>query len=71
MTNEKAAGQSREFIFTFGFGQRHQNGYHVIKARSSMDAREEMHRRFGKEWSMMYDSREEAGVERWGLREIK
>lgn len=60
-----------EYIFTFGFGQQHENCYTVIKANTSNEAREEMHRRYGEKWSMQYDSRDEAGVEKWGLREIK
>lgn len=34
-------------------------------------SREEMLRRHGRQWSMQYASREEAGVERWGLTELK
>jgi len=60
-----------EYIFTFGFGQPNQGCFTVIEASTQHEAREEMHRRYGRKWSMMYDSREEAGVEKWGLREIK
>ncbi len=49
----------------------HDGCYTVIEAHDREWARKEMFRRFGEKWSMMYDSAEEAGVERWNLREIK
>lgn len=61
----------KEYIFTFGHGQEHFGRFVAIKALSSGDARAEMFRRFDEKWSMQYESREEAGVERWKLREIK
>lgn len=61
----------KKFYFTFGFGQQHENGYHVIEAKNSEEARREMFRKFGTKWSMQYDSAEEAGVEEFNLREIK
>lgn len=60
-----------EYIFTFGFNQKHEGRYHVVRANSRDEARDIMVMRFGTEWSMQYDSREDAGVERWGLKEIK
>ncbi len=60
----------REFIFTFGCGQPHEGCYTVIQAETRGEAREEMFRRFGQKWSMQYDLREDAGVERFSLREI-
>lgn len=61
----------KKWYFTFGFGQLHEGGYHVIETKNSEDARDEMFKRFGTKWSMQYDSAEEAGVERFNLREIK
>jgi len=61
----------KEFIFTFGFGQVHQGGFYAIKAENASEAREIMVRRFGLKWSMQYDSREKAGVDRFNLKEIK
>jgi hypothetical protein len=60
-----------KYYFTFGFGQPHQGGYHVIEAENSADARAEMFRRFGDKWSMQYDTAEAAGVKRWNLKEVK
>lgn len=57
--------------FTFGWGQPHENCYHIIEAEDRQKAREEMFSRFDDKWSMQYDSAEEAGVERFNLREIK
>lgn len=59
------------YFFTFGSGQVHQNGYHKIEADTKEAAREEMVRKFGTQWSMQYESAEAAGVERWGLHEVK
>jgi hypothetical protein len=60
-----------KYYFTFGFGQKHENGYHVIEAKDASDARGEMFRKFGTQWSMQYSSAEAAGVEKYKLREIK
>lgn len=60
-----------KYYFTFGFGQVHENGYHIIEAENSAKAREKMFRKFGDKWSMQYDSAEAAGVEKFHLREIK
>lgn len=60
-----------KFYFTFGFGQPHENCYHVIEAEDSDEARKVMFRKFGDKWAMQYDSAEEAGVKVYGLREIK
>lgn len=60
-----------KYYFTFGFGQPHENCYHVIEAEDSNKAREEMFRKFGDKWSFQYESAEKAGVEEYNLREIK
>lgn len=60
-----------EYIFTFGAGQEYENGYHAIEAEDWEKAREIMVGRFGVKWSMQYNSRERAGVDRFNLREIK
>lgn len=60
-----------EYIFTFGCGQLHENGFHAIEAESWSEARKIMIGRFGIKWSMQYDSRKRAGVDRFNLREIK
>ena len=60
-----------KYYFTFGSGQPHENCYHVIKFDSPKSARCLMFERFGRKWAMMYTSAEEAGVEQFGLKEIK
>jgi hypothetical protein len=68
---------SEQWIFTFGFGHYHPetgeplaNRYVVIPGTFS-DARQKMVVMFGVKWSMQYASKEEAGVEIYGLRELK
>ncbi len=60
-----------KFWFTFGCGQPHENCYHVIVAENSEEARKNMFQQFGTRWAMQYDSAEDAGVDRFGLHEIK
>ena len=60
-----------KFYCTFGNGHPNRNCYIVIEAHNVVDAGLKMHERFGKQWSMIYDSAEAAGVEQWGLKEIK
>jgi len=61
----------KEYIFTFGFGQPHEGCYTVIEAENADDARIEMNRRWGNKWSMQYESRDDAGVDEFHLKEIK
>jgi hypothetical protein len=60
-----------KYYFTFGFGQPHANCYHIIEANNPEEARQEMFLRFDNKWSMMYNSADEAGVDKYNLREIK
>lgn len=63
-----------EYIFTFGFGQGRDNGFFSITAADSEEARGRMFDVFGGKWSMQYDApdaREKAGVEKFGLWEVK
>ena len=60
-----------KFWFTFGFGQAHENHYHIIEASNPTEARVEMCNKFGNKWAMMYDSAEAAGVEEFNLTELK
>ena len=63
-----------EYIFTFGFGQGRHNGFYSVIADSSQEARARMFDVFGSKWSMQYDApgaREKAGVEEFGLWEVK
>ena len=66
----KVTEKPQDWYFTFGCGQRHENCYTVIHGTSS-DARDEMFRRYGAKWSMMYDSAEAAGVDRYNLKLVK
>lgn len=70
--------ETREWIFTFGFGHVHPvsgeplaNCFVRIRAESSDAARDKMEARFGLKWSIQYDSEEAAGVTRYRLREIE
>jgi hypothetical protein len=60
----------QDWFFTFGSGQAYPNGYVKIRGTYA-SARKVMFDRFGPKWSMQYGSAEEAGVERWNLKEIK
>jgi len=60
-----------EYIFTFGYGQAHEDCFHVIEAADLAQAKRRMMERFGNEWAMHYASREEAGVDEFSLRELK
>ncbi len=67
----------QKFYFTFGFGQRYENCYHVIEAYSKAEARAEMVKKFGIKWAFQYSEKDwynEEGVsqaEQYNLREIK
>ncbi len=63
--------ENKTFYATFGCGQPHENCYIKIAAKDEEEARNWMIRRFGLKWSMLYTSAEEAGVEKFNLREIK
>ena len=65
-------------IITFGFGHEDpQTGENLgscfvrVPALDREDARVRMNAsRFGQTWAFQYDNPEEAGVERWNLREV-
>ena len=63
--------ENKTFYATFGCGQPHAKCYIKVYAENEEEAREWMFRQFGDKWSMMYKSAEEAGIEKWNLREIK
>jgi len=58
-------------IFTFGFGQQFEGGYHIVFAETKDECRKKMFKRFGRKWSAQYNTKEEAGVKKYNLREIK
>jgi len=57
-------------VFTFGFGQLHENCYTVIWGKDKADCRAKMFQEYGQKWSMQYNSEEEAGVGKFHLKEI-
>lgn len=64
------AVEVRDWIFTFGCGQAYAGRYEVIHGTFD-EAREEMFRRHGEKWSMQYRTPEDAGVEKYGLKELR
>lgn len=59
-------------VFTFGVGQAHASGFVELPFEvDASEARELMVEMFGRHWSFEYDSREAAGVEKYGLREVE
>lgn len=63
-----------EYIFTFGFGQKHEGCYTSIRAKDWKSAREQMVDKFGKEWGFQYDppnARKRAGVGKYDLKQVK
>lgn len=60
-----------EFIFTFGVGHPLKKYYVAIKAPTAARCRELMIEQFGTEWSMQYETKEQAGVDQYGLKEIE
>lgn len=63
-----------EYIFTFGFGQGHDNGFVSINARNSTEARNRMVEMYGVKWGFQYDcpdARDKAGVDKFNLVEVK
>ena len=66
-----------KFYFTFGFGQKYENCFTVIKALSRLEARVTMVEKFGLTWAFQYSEEQwfnKEGVsqqEEYNLREIK
>ena len=58
----------KPYYFTFGVGQGCAGHYVIINAFGPEEARERMNELFPNNWSSMYESAEEAGVERWGYK---
>lgn len=58
----------KKFWFTWGSGQEHPNCYTIVEAEDAGEARSMMCARCGYCWSAMYDSADECGVERYGLK---
>jgi len=67
----------KKYYFTFGFGQVHENCFHVVTAKGYGEARDRMFEKFGKKWAFQYSEKQwynEKGVsqqEQFNLKEIK
>lgn len=70
MNEDETKPELHEYIFTFGFGQGHDNCFVAIKAIDYGAARGCMVEHFRQRWGFQYNSREEAGVDRFYLSEI-
>jgi hypothetical protein len=61
--------KKQNWVFTFGFNQKYENGYTVVYGTFE-SAREEMIEKFGIKWSMQYPDKESAGVYKFDLNRI-
>lgn len=60
-----------KFVFTFGSGHvPYGNCFTEVEASTEEEARRIMYDTCGGAWCTSYRSREEAGVEKWGLKEV-
>lgn len=62
--------ERRDWVFTFGCGQPYAGRYVVINGTFE-GARARMFEMHGQMWSMQYRTKEDAGVETYGLKELK
>ena len=62
--------EAKDWCFTFGFGQKHEGHYHIIRGGREQ-TKKIMFERFGNKWGFQYSSTEAAGVKRYGLKELK
>lgn len=60
----------KKFYFTFGCGQKHENGYTIVYALDKGKAREKMFDTYGAKWAMQYDSAKDAGIKEFNLKLI-
>ena len=67
----------KQYIFTFGFGHhcrcgaRLANMYVRVEAENYEQARKTMVAEWRTKWAFQYESKEEAGVEKFNLREVE
>lgn len=58
-------------VFTFGMGHPlFKNHYIVIRADTKEECRNIMQSTFGSKWAFQYDTKEDAGVDRWDMKEV-
>lgn len=63
------AEEKKDWVFTFGVGTEH-GGKFVEIHDTWLEARRKMFLVFGKEWAFQYPSREEVGVDKYGLKRL-
>jgi len=61
----------KEWIFTFGFGQKHEGKFIRVLGESRQDARKKIDEMFGNKFAFQYENEEEAGVKEYNLQELK
>jgi len=59
----------RGWIFTFGFSHKYPNSYIIIYG-TEKSSRDKMMQMFGREWAFQYETKEQAGVEKFNLNEV-
>lgn len=59
-----------KFFITFGFDQGHDNCYVIINAKNEIEAREKMTKAYGRKWGFIYNSADEAGVNKFNLHKL-
>ena len=59
----------QDWYFTFGFKSPYRDNYIIIHGEEE-EARQEMFRRFDKNWAFQYKSACAAGVDKWGLQRL-
>jgi len=57
-------------IATFGSGQVHQNCYVEVPFENYAEAHNWMMLHFKDQWANLYSNKEDAGVERWNLKQL-
>lgn len=62
--------ENKEFVFTFGSGQKYGGCYVLVYAPDSERARLAMVENYGTEWGFQYSSEQEAGVKKYNLQLI-
>lgn len=64
-------GPVLDWIFTFGLGHSVYGGGRFVRIRGTWrEARLKMIERYGREWAFQYENEIQAGVEKWGLKEV-
>ena len=70
MPDTETQEQPRDWYFTWGCGQGHDNCYTVIRGTFAT-ARKRMFELWGSKWAMQYSSADKAGVEEYMLTRVK